>query len=563
VPGTDRPASSNDPDTWRSFETARADAERRGLALGFAITVDLDVTLIDIDRCISPDGTLTPEADALVAMLESHTERSISGTGLHILVQGTPPANASKPPGVEVYPGKRFVLLTGDILDGRDTIAERTAALALLFPSKPESARGATSAPLTLDDAAILDRARAAKNGAEFLALFDHGDTSPYGGDDSRADLALCSLLTFWTQNPEQVDRLFRQSALMRDKWERRPDYRKETISRGLARETFYTGEFGVVPPNRQDAASGIAADTDARIAHLVAMLAARDAELDRCCDDRAELRAELATVKAELAAVVQTATDTRRTPADRLAAISLARIAVKKTKDGTVEPDGRVRTSASETADDWRDKPRTGERLAPVNPRTGTKPLMPRSSAKSFLDRVATTGIVPVEKVPVIRTRGNGSTYPDHDYVLPPAATLAAVLTPFVLEPLAPKVRKLRESRRCPSCHQMHAVIRHDYCEGCGALVTEPTRIEPEPDDRHFDAPEEMGEFLSPLTYVQPQPALDVKGEKISPMISVPQEPDPVRDAPEPRSPEQAVVVMPWLPDFGNHPTPHHFSAD
>lgn len=39
--------------------------------------------------------------------------------------------------------------------------------------------------------------------------------------DQSRADFALCRLLAYWTNNDaEQVDRLFRQSALYRPKWD-------------------------------------------------------------------------------------------------------------------------------------------------------------------------------------------------------------------------------------------------------------------------------------------------------------------------------------------------------
>ena len=51
-----------------------------------------------------------------------------------------------------------------------------------------------------------------------------------HGGDDSAADLALCNLLAFWTGcQPDRIDRLFRQSGLYRQKWER-DDYRERTI---------------------------------------------------------------------------------------------------------------------------------------------------------------------------------------------------------------------------------------------------------------------------------------------------------------------------------------------
>src|SRR4051794_27088766 len=49
IPGTDRLAKINDPSTWRPFAVAYADATRRGLCLGYAITDEERLTLIDVD----------------------------------------------------------------------------------------------------------------------------------------------------------------------------------------------------------------------------------------------------------------------------------------------------------------------------------------------------------------------------------------------------------------------------------------------------------------------------------------------------------------------------------
>ena len=70
------------------------------------------------------------------------------------------------------------------------------------------------------NDEVLLGRARAAKNGTKFRALFDEGDTSAYGSQ-SEADLALCMILAFWTnRDAGRMDRLFRRSALFRPKWD-------------------------------------------------------------------------------------------------------------------------------------------------------------------------------------------------------------------------------------------------------------------------------------------------------------------------------------------------------
>lgn len=84
-------------------------------------------------------------------------------------------------------------------------------------------------AAVTSDDHELLELAHNARNGAEFDRLWA-GDTSGHGNDHSKADLALCALLAFWTQKDEsRMDRLFRQSGLMRPKWDR-DEYRERTI---------------------------------------------------------------------------------------------------------------------------------------------------------------------------------------------------------------------------------------------------------------------------------------------------------------------------------------------
>ena len=86
-------------------------------------------------------------------------------------------------------------------------------------------------------DEEVLEKCRAAENAAKFSDLFDRGDVhAHHGGDDSRADLALLSMLTFWTQDEAQLERIFSSSALgQRDKWRNRDDYRKRTIRKALA----------------------------------------------------------------------------------------------------------------------------------------------------------------------------------------------------------------------------------------------------------------------------------------------------------------------------------------
>ena len=96
------------------------------------------------------------------------------------------------------------------------------------------SVPAASSTSLFIPDIpTMLDIARKSRNGEKFTALYDKGDISAYSSDDSAADLGLCKILAFYLQGDyEKIDTAFRGSALMREKWEKRSDYRKMTIEK-------------------------------------------------------------------------------------------------------------------------------------------------------------------------------------------------------------------------------------------------------------------------------------------------------------------------------------------
>jgi hypothetical protein len=91
-------------------------------------------------------------------------------------------------------------------------------------------------------DEEVIERARTAPNGTKFLTLWA-GVTSQYCGNDSDADLALLAILSFWTQDPAQLDHLFRRSGLMREKWEC-ADYGERTVARALDRGEVWTPSY-------------------------------------------------------------------------------------------------------------------------------------------------------------------------------------------------------------------------------------------------------------------------------------------------------------------------------
>lgn len=125
-------------------------------------------------------------------------------------------------------------------------IRERTAQIRAVLDrymlrsqrgSGPEAAqRSPQSGSPNLSDMELIDKAAAASNGELFRRLMS-GDITGYASH-SEADLALCNILAFFARgDTEQIDRIFRTSGLMRDKWDRKQSgttYGAITIARAV-----------------------------------------------------------------------------------------------------------------------------------------------------------------------------------------------------------------------------------------------------------------------------------------------------------------------------------------
>ena len=127
------------------------------------------------------------------------------------------------------------------------------------LPNDAPKPKAKQQMPSLGDDAALIEKAGKAKNGAKFRALMagDYYLTYP---SQSEADVALCSLLAFWTQDPVQIDRIFRTSGLFRDKWDKKhhadgSTYGEGTIQKALdGLQTTYQPQPGKPPPKRKPA---------------------------------------------------------------------------------------------------------------------------------------------------------------------------------------------------------------------------------------------------------------------------------------------------------------------
>lgn len=265
-------ASTSDPNTWSSFKLALSGCVKYGFSgLGFMLGEDKRTGEtyfgVDLDNHADKVTGLKPYATAddfqefayiFINKLNSYTEYSHSGEGVHIICKGHLPNGARKSKGVEMYDYRRFFTMTGKVINNvpiRDceeeikplweeylnkpsmannnastsnnsTPSKTTQIVAKINENKSvtfeEVEVSNISVSNNLSDYELIEKIRNSQQGADFMRLYN-GDMSAYNNDHSAADMAMCKILAFWTGcDIARMDRIFRQSALMRDKWERR-----------------------------------------------------------------------------------------------------------------------------------------------------------------------------------------------------------------------------------------------------------------------------------------------------------------------------------------------------
>ncbi|HHV02301.1 MAG TPA: nucleoside triphosphatase [Bacteroidales bacterium] len=262
-------ASSRNIQHFTSFEEViKAVPRYDGIGMG----VFSPFAAVDIDDCVK-DGELSGLAEDVIHTLDSYTEYSPSGKGVHIIVKVKDFAFDksryyinNRKIGLEVYvPGatNRFVTLTGNTIHQTEP-AYRDEELQLILDSymkRDELSSPQRTVPGSyLEDESVIRKAQKSRQKEKFLKLWQ-GNISGYASP-SEADLALCSMLAFWCGGDmEQMDRIFRQSGLMRDKWER-DDYRKSTLERAVksctsfykpVRVTYAADDFNNISGQLQD----------------------------------------------------------------------------------------------------------------------------------------------------------------------------------------------------------------------------------------------------------------------------------------------------------------------
>src|SRR5215469_16468896 len=213
-------ASSTDPSTWCTYADAQAAV---GSFTGTGVMMGEGLGCVDLDHCVV-GGKILPWARSIIIALDSYSEFSPSGTGVHILGEDISlPGKGRKRPyqtgAVEIYDTARFLTFTGRWLPKTPAnILPRRSQFNDLYHR--------------------IDSSGEASKGRRDFDLLWAGEWEKAGfPSQSEAVFVLCQLLAEKYHNDrERIDEAFRESGLFSGKWadEKWDRLGHETIERCL-----------------------------------------------------------------------------------------------------------------------------------------------------------------------------------------------------------------------------------------------------------------------------------------------------------------------------------------
>ena len=558
-PRTGQNARSNDPATWG----AAGDVVGRFDRVGFVVASDDPFGFLDLDDAIDPEtDDLKPWAREIVDRFPTYWERSPSGKGLKGLIRGTPTRNRIIRVGdgqVEAFGSGKFTTLTGHRIVGTpatitDCQTELDRWLAEASP-EPTTQPIAATPELDVDDQAVKDRALRMP---KIKRLFETGNLTDYADDQSAAELGLLNgFVNAGATGSDQLDRLFRASALMRHKWERK-DYRERTLKKALDGTVVpYAGwnqssparlvklgnqaENGAVVRNPQDAGSGACVD---EIAELRAQNAALSRQLAATRRRADQAEAELASLKLLQSATMTMLRSREMRPGEKVLGLVSLFEAEAAQHRGATDPEG------------WSTVPLG--RLADAG---GCSP----DTAGKHLTTIASTGIIETRTI-TERDPKTGEVRKRRQIRLPAASDSASAsdlagritLLSTAIPERDPNDHGWGGKRVCPDCGDVGTItITTIACAGCGnVLSTAKTEQTPADVDSPYPhlAPTKNGRGLSVPPYRQDagtgqeerraQARRDLEARARA-------RADSWNEAPEPDD----APAVPWLPGFAPDP--------
>lgn len=240
-------AKSNDKSTWSSYENAVNAEGVDGIGFFFEppyLGIDIDDIDDDLHRFKQGD-----KLDNIVSefneAFKSYTEVSPSGNGLHIIVKGKIPGSRRRKGNIEMYDSGRFFTMTGKTIGKYKDVTEVSEQVFKTIYEKylPDNT---VKYPTTnnyqqnihnLSEIDVINEIYKSKQAKLFDDLMK-GNYEPYYTSHSEADMALANILAFWcARDYSQMDSIFRQSNLYRDKWDEKrknSTYGEQTLFKAI-----------------------------------------------------------------------------------------------------------------------------------------------------------------------------------------------------------------------------------------------------------------------------------------------------------------------------------------
>lgn len=224
-PSTGKAAKVNDPETWSDYGTAYGAYKKYNYSgIGYVFTKEDGYVGVNIDHCYDPEsGSFTETAKAILERQPTYAEFSPSGNGIHLYFRGEKPASRcgkNDETGVEMCDTGRYFTVTEKPLGSAPgTIAADDGTLAWIH-EEYISGKKKGGVPVGMSDGELINAAGASKDGPQFMDLLK-GKWQGRFKSQYEAAMVFCSILAFWSdKNKEQMDRIFRSSGLLSQKWD-------------------------------------------------------------------------------------------------------------------------------------------------------------------------------------------------------------------------------------------------------------------------------------------------------------------------------------------------------
>lgn len=245
--GKDKADSTNS-HTWGPFKNIKeAYLNGIGEGIGFVLSDNDPYCVIDIDGLESVD--ILPALAQEITDL-SYAELSPSGTGIHVWMKykhnNDKLKNKNTKLGYEIYSSKRFITYTAESINDL-SINEGTkinAFIEKVFKREEQvqsflTRRNENFGKAALSEDEIIRIACNNPKTGERFKSFLNGGWEQFYSSQSEADMSFCNDLAFWLNCDYAImDKIFRRSSLMRDKWDRNQNsstYGDETLQKAIA----------------------------------------------------------------------------------------------------------------------------------------------------------------------------------------------------------------------------------------------------------------------------------------------------------------------------------------